>query len=158
MATYLFSSWPFGTYNNDWDLQTAISRQEIKFADYVPLVDKLEQGDVCYFRQYSKGIFAKAKIQKVIYEGRAAMVKLDDLQGLYGEISQDAFFVCSSNQNMRSRIIKLSNRDSDWIERLNERKENHLFGSCDNIPEITLAAKLKVKEEIKRKVLWGQQR
>ena len=39
------SGWPFGTYNNEWDLEHAVNESKIWMANYVPLVSKIEKGD-----------------------------------------------------------------------------------------------------------------
>lgn len=153
MANYMFSGWPFGTYSNEWDFSSAVGRKEMRFADYVPLVQEVKKGDRCYLRQYSRGIFAKAEVGNIEWERDVAVVTLDNLDGLYSLIPQDAFFVKSSNQNMRSRIIRISDEDAEWIDRLNERKEQQLFTEADK--NSTLAARLKVRHEVKRRVLWG---
>jgi len=131
MGMYIFSGWPQGTYGNEWDMGEAIRRREIWFADYVPLSGRVRSGDQCYLRTYGRGIFAKGDVGPIEYEGSIVKMALHNLQGFVERLSNAHFFLHSSNQNERSRIIRISNQDRNFIEKHDREEERTLKAIID---------------------------
>ena len=156
MNKYLFSSKPHGTYDNEWDISSAVAKGQIWFWYEVPLVKRLRTGDTCYLRTYSRGLFAKAELGRIDHDGRVYKVGLENLEAACGVIPQDAFFCLSSNGNIRSRIIGLTDSDAQHAETLMARAEDRVIRALTLGESRRLdASEQKAMMDIRRMTLYG---
>lgn len=156
---YLISGWPFGTYNDKWDLEYAVKHDCVFVADYVPLIKKIKPGDMAFLRKYGEGIFAGGSIKRIHKDKWTYEIAFDKLEGLITEMPQYHFFKRSHNQNSRSRIIKLDKHDTRIIWQYDKDNENELMNEIMNYDMDAarmIEFSIQQKQDERYKTLYGK--
>lgn len=107
-----------GEYDDDkkWDLDKALKTGMLFIDDYVGLSGEIKKDDFVYFREYSNGLIGKASIDDVLLSNNIFQYTLKDIHLYESSLPQDELFSDISNDQRRSRIIRINNNDVILIE------------------------------------------
>jgi len=138
---WIFSNKALGAYNgNVWDMQTSLETRKYYLRRKERNCGKVRPGDIGYMREYGKGYLGRFQIVTAWELDRDASREFNVECGYFvmsnvvlwpRPLPQSLIIGDLSNDNRRSRLISITEKDAEMIETAQRVYERLGFGAAD---------------------------